>query len=196
MKRPSRGSTTSCGGWNGRHATRGPDAEGEPAPEAGRGSIQGHSQGGADADTRRPPGVPRPRASGDEGHRRDRLPGIDVRTLRDRRICEGLQVEGRGSQGRTETHPGPQQACGAGGKEAGRSETGEACARAESRETGSRAETRDSEGGAEDRGQGREAVRERGKETGGERREETSGEEGREEGGAEGRKETGADEEE
>src|SRR5206468_4224601 len=62
-------------------ATRGPPEEGESAPEAGRGHVQGDAQGGADADAGCAAGLPGEGTQGDEGHRRDRLPGVYVRPI-------------------------------------------------------------------------------------------------------------------
>src|SRR5204863_225395 len=116
-----------------------------------RGLVQGDPQGRTDPDPGRAPGVPREGTEGDEGHRRDRFPGLHVRSVRAGRVREGLQNEGRGPRGRAQAHLGPQQADRAGGQERGRAETGETRAGSEGGETGGGAQA----GGAETRGEAR-----------------------------------------
>src|SRR5436309_15730137 len=118
-------SWTSSDRWIGDNGTRGGSKEGEYAPQEDRGLVQGDPQGRTDPDPGRAPGLPREGTEGDEGHRRDRLPSLHVRSVRDGRIREGLQDEGAGHYRRERAHPGPHQAHRAGGREGGRAETGE-----------------------------------------------------------------------
>src|SRR2546427_3967184 len=172
-------------------ATRGPPEEGESAAKAGRGHVQGDAQSGADADAGRPPSLRREGAQGDEGHRRYRLSGLDLRPLRDRWRGEGLQIERRGARGRAQAHPRPQYADRTGGQERGGAEAGETHSHAQGRESGkarrARTESRGPEGGGEGGSETGEGPAERGEETLGQGREEARREErgkkGREEGG-------------